>query len=54
MLPELGRVLRLVLVLGQGHGDAHPYILQICTVASLTSPLRGSRNVFAIELRQSQ
>ena len=34
-----------MLVLGQGHGDAHPYILQVCTVASLSSPLCGSRNV---------
>ena len=31
----------MVLVLGQGHSDDHPYILQICTVASLSSPLRG-------------
>ena len=31
----------MVLVLGQGHSDAHPCILQICTVASLSSPLRG-------------
>ena len=35
----------------QSHCDAYPCILQICTVASLSSPLRGSRNVFAIELR---
>ena len=30
-----------MLVLGQGHSVAHPYILRICTVASLSSPLRG-------------
>ena len=43
----------MVLALGQGHSDAHPCILQICTVASLSSPLRGSRNVFTIDLRQN-
>ena len=41
----------MVLALGQGQSDAHPCILQICTVASLSTPLRGSRNVFAIKLR---
>ena len=30
-----------MLVLGQGLSDAHPYKLQMCTVASLSSPLRG-------------
>ena len=29
-------------VLGQGHSDAHPCILQVCTMTSLSSPLRGT------------
>ena len=40
-------------MLGQGHGDAHPYILQVCTVASLSSPLRGPQRVQAAHMKSS-
>ena len=31
-----------MVTLGQGHGDAHPCIPQVCTEASLSAPLGGT------------
>ena len=39
ILPPWGCV---VVTLGQGHGEAHPYIPQACTEASLPPPLGGT------------
>ena len=41
----------VVLTLGQGHSDGHPLVAKPLTEPSLSPPLRGARDVFAIELR---